>query len=177
MLKRNQFSFFLTIMCGAMCMSFSPVVEENNTVPPNYYRNGNLKNNTSKNPSEVYRPQRIDSSKETGREEVAYIDERDQDIHQRAQRMGDWEHKENWRYNRSAFYAGENQPDPYNEQDVPYSGGIGRDRDDDYVRMMQGYYESTGQRNQPNERLYQQNHQGQNGQDYQQGRLNQDGQH
>lgn len=136
----------LMLASSGLFLSFTPAPVQENPNPPEYYRNTMLKDNPPMTTEQIYRSQRINSSSPSGREEVAYMDDRDVDIHSRAERRGDWDYKGNWRYNRGAFYAGENQPDPYNDQDLPYSGGIGRDRDEDYVRMMNEYYSRTGER-------------------------------
>ncbi len=55
------------------------------------------------------------------------IDERDEDIDSRAYRRGDWDYKQNWRYDRHAYYKGKTQPEAY-EEEHPYGpAGIGYD--------------------------------------------------
>lgn len=143
MFKRKQVSFLLTFIYSATWISFSPLFGESDSAPSTYYQNMPASPNSSQNNSYNYRSQPMGGNNQSGKKEVSYIDERDRDIHQRANRMGDWDYKQNWRYNREAFYAGENQPDPYNDETLPYSGGIGRDRDDAYIRMMQQYDQSS----------------------------------
>lgn len=68
----------------------------------------------------------------SNREKIAQLDYRDEDIHERADRRGDWDYKENWRYDRRAFYSGETQGEAYRKEHPPGRGGIGYDADDDY---------------------------------------------
>lgn len=68
------------------------------------------------------------------REKIAQLDARDQDIHKRAYRMGDWDYKANWRYDRKAFYNGESQPEAYRDEHPYGPSGIGYDADEYYPR-------------------------------------------
>lgn len=71
----------------------------------------------------------------TGREEIAYEDARDQDIHSRANRKGDWDYHQNWRYNREAFYRGETQGEAYLNEHSEGSGGPGMYPDKEYQEI------------------------------------------
>ena len=79
----------------------------------------------------------------TGREEIAYMDERDYDIHHRANRRGDWGYKQNWRYDREAFYRGETQGEAYDREHPDSAGGIGMDPDPEYLQMRRYYLEQS----------------------------------
>ena len=76
----------------------------------------------------------------TGREEIAQADLESgpypRDGHFR---MGDWDYRENWRYDRDAFYRGETQPQAYREEHPYGSGGIGYDADINYGRNLRRY--------------------------------------
>lgn len=85
----------------------------------------------------------------SGREEIVEMDERDEDIHQRANRRGDWSFKQNWRYDRKAFYNGETQPEAYNREHSEGLGGIGFDSDNEFLQMRR-FYEEEAARNQHN---------------------------
>lgn len=84
----------------------------------------------------------------SGREEIAYIDERDQNILDRANRKGNWNFKQNWRYDREAFYRGENQSNVYDREHPDGIGGIGRDPDPEYLQMRNFYLEELNRNQQ-----------------------------
>lgn len=90
-------------------------------------------------------PQAPQQRQATGREEIAYMDERDIDIHERADRKGDWNYRQNWRYDRQAFYRGETQGDAYNREHPEASGGPGFDKDTEFLEMRRYYLENGGQ--------------------------------
>lgn len=71
----------------------------------------------------------------TGREEIAMetANERDADIHSRANRMGDWDNKADWRYDRQKFYQGETQPQAYREEHPYGPPGIGYNAGDEFT--------------------------------------------
>ena len=61
-------------------------------------------------------------------------------------RMGDWDFKENWRYNRDAFFSGKSQQEALRE-DHPYGpGGIGYDADLNYERNLRRHRELQQER-------------------------------
>jgi len=141
MLRRYVAAPLLYIFLGGMCLSFS---------------SGNS-NNDHSSPSSGKTPQKVkpgisddntSNSQKTkrqasGREEIAYMDERGEDIHRRANRMGDWDYRQNWRYDREAFYKGETQAEAV-EEEYPYgTGGIGYDPDKDYLQMRKFYLEDV----------------------------------
>ena len=88
-------------------------------------------------------------SRGTGREEIAQADDYQEDYYPDNApyprtghfRMGDWDFRENWRYNRDAFYRGETQPQAYREEHPYGPGGIGYDADVNYMRNLKRYRE------------------------------------
>lgn len=68
----------------------------------------------------------------TRKEKLAQLDERDQDIDSRAYRRGSWDYKQNWRYDREAFYRGDTQPKAYRDEHPEGRGGIGYEPDYNY---------------------------------------------
>lgn len=108
-------------------------------------------NNSSYNRPENVRPGVSDDSDHppqsgyqgSGREEIAYLDERDEDIHERANRKGDWGYKQNWRYDRKAFYKGETQGEAYDIEHPDSAGGVGMDPDTEYLQMHKYYLEEA----------------------------------
>ncbi len=92
----------------------------------------------------------------TGQEEVAYMDERGKDIHHRANRQGDWGYRQNWRYDRDAFYKGETQGEAYDIEHPEGVGGPGMNVDKDYLQMRKYYLEHTDRN--PRENPYPANH-------------------
>jgi hypothetical protein len=88
----------------------------------------------------------------TDREEIAYMDERDRDIHQRANRKGDWGYRQNWRYNREAFYKGETQADAYDRETPDGVGGPGMDPDTEFLQMRKFYLEEQKHQNAANQK-------------------------
>lgn len=75
-------------------------------------------------------------------------DARDRDIDRRAYRKGDWGYKQNWRYDRKAFYSGETQGEAYDQEHPDGVGGIGMDPDYDYLQMRRFYLEENARNNQ-----------------------------
>lgn len=71
-------------------------------------------------------------------------DERDQDIHERADRKGDWGYKQNWRYDREAFYAGETQGEAYDKEHADHVGAPGITPDYEYLQMRRYYEQQSG---------------------------------
>ncbi len=70
-----------------------------------------------------------DVSRYEGKEEIAYVDRNeDRTLYERNLRLGDWDYKENWRYDKRAFYSGETQSQAYDEEH-PGTRGIGYDAD------------------------------------------------
>ncbi len=50
-----------------------------------------------------------DRGQATGREDIAYLDGKDQEMHSRFERKGDWNYQQNQNNDRGAFYRGEAQ--------------------------------------------------------------------
>lgn len=92
------------------------------------------------------------NAKISRKEAVAQLDERDQDIQHRAYRMGDWDYKSNWRYDRKAFYRGESQPQAVREEylDGP---GIGYDERTNFSSNRNSYYNQPLQQYQYNDQV------------------------
>lgn len=80
---------------------------------------------------------------------VTYTDERDRDIHERANRRGNWNYKQNWRYDRKAFYKGDTQQEAYDDEHPEGVGGIGMDPDYEYLQMRQYYIDQEKNLSQP----------------------------
>lgn len=138
-------SFFL----GVICLSLTPGNNENNRYrSPNKYVQ-NMRPAVSNENNESQQPRQA-----TGREEIAYMDERDRDIHERANRKGDWGYKQNWRYDRQAFYRGETQGEAYDLEHPDGIGGPGLDQDKEFLEMRQYYLENRG-KNEQNPANYQ----------------------
>lgn len=140
MLRRHTLSLFFIL--GAMCLSLTPGYNNaNRNSSYTYPENG--KPGVSDGYEELGRPIR----EATGREEIAYMDERDRDIHQRADRKGDWGYKQNWRYDREAFYRGETQGEAYDKEHPDGIGGPGMEPDTEYLQMRKYYMEDANRQN------------------------------
>lgn len=159
MIKRYLAIFVSGVFLGGICLSATPGYNGYNENPssPRYPRN--VKPGVSDNSydsQQSQQSQREPQRQLTGREEIAYMDERDEDIHHRAYRQGDWDFKSNWRYDRKAFYRGETQGEAYEDEHDPYKGGIGMDPDREILQMHR-YYEEDVRRNQQNANANQRN--------------------
>ena len=72
-----------------------------------------------------------------GREEIAQADIDDTPYPKDGHfRMGNWDNRENSRYNRDAFFRGESQPQAYREEHPYGPSGIGYDADVNYSRNV-----------------------------------------
>lgn len=136
MLKHYVAAPFLCIFLGGICLSLSPGYNSNNT--SRYPQN--VKPGISDD-SSGYQQSRNHQASE--REKIVYMDERDQDIHRRANRMGDWNYRQNWRYDRKAFYKGDTQGEAYEEEHPEGTGGIGIDPDIEFLQMHKYYLEDA----------------------------------
>lgn len=133
------FSLFL----GGIFLSFSSAYNSNNS-------------SSSKEASQDSRPgisdekdeNKLRSNQTTRQKKIAYIDERDQDIHHRANRRGEWGYKQNYRYDRKAFYKGETQGEAYDLENPDSAGGIGLDPDTEYLQMRKFYLEEANRNRQ-----------------------------
>jgi hypothetical protein len=124
------FSLFL----GGACLSLSPAEHQRDNDYPPYVKPGvSAESPRSQEPNRQM----------NGKRKIAYIDERDVDIHHRANRRGDWGYRENWRYDRKAFYRGETQPEAYNQEHPEGEGGIGFDPDREFLQMRRFYLEES----------------------------------
>lgn len=84
---------------------------------------------------------------------IPYLDRyRDEDIHERARRRGNWGFRQNYRYDRKSFYSGETQGEAYDREHPDGSGGIGIDRDNEYVQMRQFYLDQERKYKEANHR-------------------------
>ncbi len=88
----------------------------------------------------------------SGREDIAYEDPRDADIKSRALRKGDWDYRQNWRYNREAFYKGETQGDAYLESHQEGQASPGIYSDEESIQMRREYEQSNTHRQNPQQR-------------------------
>jgi hypothetical protein len=154
MIKRYVHLMLALLSCGIF-LSATPANQNNNNNPSSNRFPQNMRPGIS---NETAQPQRQRFA--TGREEIAYMDERDADIHERANRKGDWDYKQNWRYDRKAFYRGETQGEAYDREHPDGSGGPGLDRDTEFLEMRQYYLENAGQgrESQPQQGSYQSGH-------------------
>lgn len=99
-------------------------------------------------PSQNARPSNTAAYPE--REEIAYVNRNeDRTLYERNLRLGDWDYKENWRYDKRAFYNGETQSQAYDEEH-PGWRGIGYD-----ANPRPSYYND---RNTPQNQAYYYNH-------------------
>ncbi|MCE2983195.1 MAG: hypothetical protein LW832_06480 [Parachlamydia sp.] len=78
----------------------------------------------------------------TDREEIAFRDRDDNSLYNRNINRGNWDYKENWRYDKDAFYAGVPESEAYDIEN-PGMRGYGYDGADagGYPRQ---YYYGTG---------------------------------
>jgi hypothetical protein len=139
MLKRYMLSL-LSLSLGGLFMSLTP----GSTATSNHNNDSyDYPINVKPAISDEYNHPQQPKYEATGREEIAYIDERDMDIHDRANRKGDWNYKQNWRYDREAFYRGETQGEAYDREHPDGVGGPGMDRDTEYLQMRHYYLEDA----------------------------------
>ena len=69
--------------------------------------------------------------------------QRDYDIQRRANRKGNWGYKQNWRYDRHAFYNGYTQAEAYDRENPDGIGGIGFEPDTEYLQMRNYYLQQS----------------------------------
>ena len=141
-------TLFLTIFLGSFSLSFSSANGQNSSQNNPY---------NSNRPQQWQQPSNGQSSTRQSTEQqgmnqqpVAYEDARDIDIHDRANRNGNWDYKENWRYNREAFYRGETQPEAYDEEHPQGTKIPGIDPDPEAIQMRNYYQEQKQRTNQNN---------------------------
>jgi hypothetical protein len=163
MLKHYVATPLLCFFLGGISLSASSGYNSNNSSQPsNYYQNNNssqyynsrnsypnVRPGVSNGSSNFPNSQRYQNKRKKmhRRKEIAY-NALERDIHRRANRMGDWGYRENWRYDSRAFFKGETQPEAY-EQEYPYGpGGIGYDPDVDYLQMRKFYEEDVERKHQ-----------------------------
>jgi hypothetical protein len=127
----------LGLILGGVCLSLTPGYINNSNRASNYPQD------VTPGVSDEYYESQQPREQATGREEIAYLDERDRDIHQRANRQGDWGYKQNWRYDRKAFYSGETQGEAYDKEHPDGVGGPGMDPDTEYLQMRKFYMEDA----------------------------------
>ncbi|MBA2368346.1 MAG: hypothetical protein H0V82_04895 [Candidatus Protochlamydia sp.] len=82
------------------------------------------------------------------REAIAFRDNDDKSLSNRNLNRGNWDNREGWRYDKQAFYSGENQNQAY-DQEFPGMRGIGYDAYDPYF-YTQGNGGYPGSYNDPN---------------------------
>jgi hypothetical protein len=137
----------LGLILGGMFLSLTPGYI-NNSNHSSYNTPQGVKPGVSDENYESQQPR----EQATGREEIAYVDERDRDIHQRANRKGDWGYKQNWRYDREAFYKGETQGEAYDREHPDGEGGPGMDPDTEFLQMRKFYLEEQKRQNAANQK-------------------------
>lgn len=138
MLKRYM-QPMLGLILGGVFLSLTPGYSNSNSNRSSSNYSQSVKPGV---PNEDYESQQSRENA-SGREEIAYVDERDIDIHQRANRRGDWGYKQNWRYDRKAFYKGETQGEAYDRENPDGVGGPGMDPDNEYLQMHKFYLEQS----------------------------------
>lgn len=97
-----------------------------------------------------------DADRYEGREEIAYVNRNeDRTLYERNLRLGDWDYKENWRYDKQAYYNGETQNQAYDEEH-PGLRGIGYDANPRPTHNYANYNYSNryNYRNAPQEQVY-----------------------
>lgn len=120
----------LIILCGAACVSMAP---------------GNQSNNPSGSQPQGASYREESQQRRYEQEEIAQGNPIDRgNIEKGYFRMGDWDNKENWRYNRDEFYKGETQAQAYRENHPYGPGGVGYDGDENYYRNLRRYQELGG---------------------------------
>jgi|GEM_PF-3310194 len=134
MLKHDGGGPLLYVVLGAMCFSFS------SSDRPSFAQKPGISDEASH--SQPY------GNPATVRKEMADLDEPPEEIHQGVKRMGDWNDRENWRYDRKAFFKGETQGEAYEEEHRYGPEGIGYDGDADYLQI-QKFYREEAERNHP----------------------------
>lgn len=138
----------LGLILGGMCLSLTPGDNHNNSNRSSNRYPENMRPGVSEENNESQRPR----DRATGREEIAYLDELDEDIHHRANRKGDWDYKQNWRYDRKAFYKGETQGEAYDREHADGVGGPGMDPDTEYLEMHKFYLKERNRQNTGNQK-------------------------
>ena len=131
MLQQLFAKSLILLILGGACVSLAP---GNDTRNPSFQ---GVKPGVSDDSSQSQR----NDNRRTGREQIAQAD-LDNDTFSEPYprngnfRMGDWDFRENWRYNRDAFYRGETQQQAYREEHPYGPAGIGYDADINYSRNV-----------------------------------------
>jgi hypothetical protein len=134
MLQRIFINPLMFMILGGFCLSLSPGDKGDNNRSSNHPSVQGVKPGISDDSSQSKRS----NNRRATREEIAQA-ERGPYARDGHFRMGDWDYRENWRYERDAFYRGETQPQAYRE-DHPYGpGGIGFDPDINFGRNLRRY--------------------------------------
>jgi hypothetical protein len=126
------------MLLGGICLSLTPA--DNNNRSSNQPSVRGVRPGISDDSSQSERSNRSERSnhRSATREEIAQA-ERGPYARDGHFRMGDWDYRENWRYERDAYYGGKTQPQAYRE-DHPYGpGGIGFDPDINFGRNLRRY--------------------------------------
>jgi hypothetical protein len=157
MLRRYMLPM-LGLVLGGMGLSLTPGYSNNSNqssysypqnvkpgVSDEYYESQQSREDATGREELVYR-------QATESEEIAYMDERDMDIHERANRKGNWNYKQNWRYDREAFYRGYTQEEAFDREHPDKIGGPGREADAEYLQMRRYYLEERNRQNVANQR-------------------------
>lgn len=133
MLLRNFANSLMFLLLGGACLSMSPGNNEANPSAKVPTVQG-VKPGVSDETKASAKP----TDKQAGTEEIAQGRPAPRDGNFR---MSDWDYRENWRYNRDAFYKGETQPEAYRDEHPYGAGGVGYDADVNYKRNFKRYRE------------------------------------
>lgn len=138
MVQRFFYQPMMFVLCGFLLLSASPGNGNNNS--SNRPSIPGVKPGVSEGSSQSQRSQ--NGHRGGGREEIAQADWDKPPYPETGPfRMGDWDFRGNWRYNRDAFYRGETQQQAYREEHPYGPGGIGYDADVNYMRNLRRYRE------------------------------------
>ncbi len=132
---------------GASDSSSSGSYSQNRSQDPSQYRaNDPNSPNNSRSKSSSYPStgqsgsNRSNNRYDYGKEEIAYEDYTDtRPSSYQPIRKGNWDNRQNWKYDREAYLRGETQAQVYRERNPFGPGGIGYDADENYVRARDQY--------------------------------------
>ena len=98
---------------GDFCLGLTPGYSNQVTQPTTEKPPQNI---SSSHPDDLNfsgNDQRFSGKQSVERQSIVDFDERDRDIYDRANRKGDWNYKQNWRYDRQDYYQGKSQAEAY----------------------------------------------------------------
>jgi hypothetical protein len=126
-------SYFIFFVLGCSCVEFYPSVLEGHA-PRSVYRDNRIPGVSGDSSSSCW-----GSNQGNGQEKIAQANVETPYPEDAPVRMGNWDYKENWRYDRDAFYRGESQSQAYKEEHPYGPEGIGYDADLNYQRNLRRY--------------------------------------